>query len=320
MDKSSTSSQSRISTADMRRIVEELMSKQQRCSTAKNYLSVWCQFNKFVMSLDVKPDIWEDSTTLFIGYLIKKGIQSGTIKSYVSAIKKTLVTDGYDWDDKLVLVRSLVKACRIVNDYVRIRLPIHCGLLEVILFEKRYLTGNNQVYLEVLYKTIFALSYYGLMRIGEVTKSPHILRARNVHIATNKNKILLILYSSKTHDESSLPQQIKITANKDDHSNSYTQRHFCPFYLLRKYLILRGDYTSDSEQLFIFHDKSPVRANHAREILKLMINRIGLNSALYGMHNFRIGWTTDLVKYNYPIEKVRVMGRWKSYVIFKYIR
>ena len=63
------------------------------------------------MSLDIKLDIWEDSTTLFIGYLIKKGIQSGTIKSYVSAIKKTLVTDGYDWDDKLVLVRSLVKAC-----------------------------------------------------------------------------------------------------------------------------------------------------------------------------------------------------------------
>ena len=155
------------------------MSIQHRNSTAKTYLSIWRQFNRFVVSLDRKPRLWEDRATLFIGYLIDKGMQSATVKSYVSAIKKTLVMDGYDWNDNLVLVRSLAKACRIVNDKVRMRLLIHCGLLEMILFETQRLFANgNQWYLEILYKTLFAISYYGLMRIGEVTKSPHVLKAK----------------------------------------------------------------------------------------------------------------------------------------------
>ena len=195
----------------MQRIVNTLLQKQHTDSTSQTYLSVWRQFNKFVIGLDVKPHLWEDRTTLFIAHLIDRGMQSSSVKSYVSAIKKTLLMDGYEWDDNLVLVRSLAKACRVVNDTVRTRLPIHCGLLEVLLFEvQRDFAASNQLYLEVLYKTLFAISYYGLMRIGEITKSPHVLQARNVHLAMNKDKLLLILYSSKTHHKGCKPQKLKL--------------------------------------------------------------------------------------------------------------
>ena len=93
--KFSGSETSRISSQHMESIVEKLMQKQHRDSTAKTYLAIWRQFNKFTMKLDKKPKPWEDRTTLFIGYLIDRGIQSVTIKSYVSAIKKMLVMDGY---------------------------------------------------------------------------------------------------------------------------------------------------------------------------------------------------------------------------------
>ena len=53
-----------------------------------------------------------------------------------------------------------------------------------------------------------------MLRIGEVTRSQHILKAPHIHIGSNKNKILLILYSSKTHSQASGPQQIKITEDK----------------------------------------------------------------------------------------------------------
>ena len=118
--------------------------KQHRSSTAKTYLAIWRKFNEFVINLDRKPKLWEDRITLFLGYLIDKGMQSTTIKSYVLAIKKTLIMDGYQWNDDLVLVRSLVRACKIVNDTVRTRLPIHCGLLKLVLFElQRYFAFNN---------------------------------------------------------------------------------------------------------------------------------------------------------------------------------
>ena len=318
---SSTSGSSRISTADMERIVEQLKNKQHRDSTAKTYLSVWRQFNNFVISLDRKPALWEDRVTLFIAYLVEKGMQSVTIKSYVSAIKKTLTMDGYNWDDKLVLVRSLVRACRIVNDTVTTRLPIQCSLLEVLLFElQRYFTSKKQGYLEILYQTMFAICYYGMMRIGEVTRSPHVLKACNVHLATNKDKLLLILHSSKTHDEGSRPQKIKITSNRKEKTGNYAHQHFCPFKLMRKYMELRGGYRDTKEQFFVFRDLSPVTPQQARLILNTMIQHLNLNSRLYGMHSFRIGRTTDLTKFNYSIEEIKVMGRWRSNVVFKYIR
>ena len=169
--------------------------KQHRDSTAETYLSVWRQFNSFLVKLDSRPKLWEDRATFFIAYLIDRGAQSSTVKSYVSAIKKTLLMDGYDWNDKLVLVRLLAKACRIINDTVRTRLPIQCGLLEMILFEVQRMF-HNQWYLECMYKALFSLCYYGLMRVGEVTTSPHMLKARNVHVGLNKDKILLVLYLS----------------------------------------------------------------------------------------------------------------------------
>ena len=318
---SSASSSSKISTHELHNIVNRLLLTQHKDSTAKTYLSVWRQFNKFLIMLDdTQPVLWEDRTTLFIAHLVDQGLQSSTIKSYVSAIKKTLIMDGYKWDDNLVMVRSLAKACRIINDKMRTRLPIQCNLLELLLFEiRRHFSLKNQWYLEILYQTLFALSYYGLMRVSEVAKSPHVLKAKNVHIASNKDKLLLVLYSSKTHDEASKPQKIKITSNRQGNSN-YSHRHFCPFVLMRQFLHLRGDYDAESEQFFIFRDKSSVLPSQCRNLLKLMISKLGLDDRLYGMHSFRIGRTTDLVKFKYSIDEIKLMGRWRSNVVFKYIK
>ena len=79
------------------------MSHQTRDSTTKTYRNIWRQFNNFIISLDVKPQSWEARTTLYIAYLIDQGKQSSSIKSYVSAIKKLLVMDGYNWKDNEVL-------------------------------------------------------------------------------------------------------------------------------------------------------------------------------------------------------------------------
>ena len=57
---------------------------------------------------------------------------------------------------------------------------------------------DNQPHLAMLYKTIFAKAYYGMLRIGEVSKGDHPILAKDVHIGMNKRKILLILHTSKT--------------------------------------------------------------------------------------------------------------------------
>ena len=171
-----------------------------------------------------------------------------------------------------------------------------------------------------MYKALFALGYYGLLRVGELTKSLHTIKACDVHLGMNKDKILIILYSSKTHSIGDRPQKVKITSNKEEKLEHYIQRNFCSCKLVSDYLQVRGGYKSYTEAFFIFQDGTSVGADPARKLLRMCIDKIGLDSTLYDMHSFRIGQASDLIKYNYTIEEVKRLGRWKSNVVFKYIR
>ena len=77
----------------------------------------------------------------------------------------------------------------------------------MILFEIERNYGQ-QPYLKHLYKVLIVTTYFGLFRIGEVTFSDHVVKVSDVHVGTNKKKLLFILRSSKTHGKGSKPQQI----------------------------------------------------------------------------------------------------------------
>ena len=193
----------------MELILQRLKSQTTRNTTTKNYHTIWKGFNKFILRLDKIPETWEGRLCLYGAFLVEKGIQSSTLKSYFSAIKKVLVLDGYKFSEEQCLLNSLSKACHLQNDQLRFRLPICHSLLEIILFELERMFPT-QYYLEILYKTIIIIAYYGLFRIGELAMSQHSVRACNVNAGKNKNKILIVLYSSKTHLPGTQPQKIKI--------------------------------------------------------------------------------------------------------------
>ena len=145
--------------------------KRFRNSTFKNYYTIWKIFNKFLVRLDYLPLSWENRTVLFCAHMIQKGIKSSTLRNYVSAIKATLVDVGHKWSDDTILLNTLTRACKMENDVLTVRLPIHGKLLEFILFEveREYYLKMNQPYLSILYKAIFSLAYYSLFRVGELT-------------------------------------------------------------------------------------------------------------------------------------------------------
>ena len=89
---------------------------------------------------------------------------------------------------------------------------------------------------------------------------------------------------------------------------------------MNQYMEIRGTFDTNTEQFFVFRDGTPVSADNAKEVLKLCLSNIGLEPVHYGMHSFRVGRTTDLIKYNYTIEEVKRMGRWRSNVVYRYIR
>ena len=235
-----------------------------------------------------------------MGHMVNIGAQSSTVKSYKSAIKKTLCNDGYPWDDNKLLMGSLTRACKLENDEVKTRLPITGQLLEAILFElERKFKG--QPYLKKMYKAIFILAYYGMMRISEIvgSDSDHVVKAANVSIAHKKRKILLVLYSSKTHGKADPPQKIwvKGLVNGKDHT---ANRFFCPYAVITDFLIAREPaFTSIDEPFIIFRDRTQPHADVVRKTLHGILQQLHLDRSLYDTQSFRIGRTSDLVlKFN----------------------
>ena len=271
----------------MWQLLDGLRNNQTRESTKRNYKQIWKQFNLFLIRLDVRPKLWESRVALFCAYLIEKGNKSSTIRSYISAIKHMLRMDGYKWSEDEILLSTMTKACKVKNDVVYYRRPIFKSLLEILLFEFERLFCKD-IYLEVLYKTILSIGYYGLFRVGELTVdqksiSNHAIKAKDVHLGKNKDKILFILHSSKTHDKESLPQKVKISANPKGRQGS-SKSHFCPFRIFYDYLVLREGYEDPAEQLFIFREKIPVTPHHIRSVLKTCLRRVGLNESITVTH------------------------------------
>ena len=203
------------------------------------------KFNQFFIKLDRKPTTWEDRIILFAGYLIDEKKKSTTVRSYVSAIKYILAEDGVFINENKFLLTSLTRACKLINDKVRTRLLIQKGLLIVLLSTaKNHFLTNNQPFLHKLYSALFTSAYYGLLRVGELTVGPHAILARDVRIGRNKDKVLFILRTSKTHWQDSKPQLVKLARDeRKDKNKRYehclrtgnSKEAICPFKIIRTY-------------------------------------------------------------------------------------
>ena len=314
---------SQISTNSIEKIIDKLRFQKNRDSTRKNYHTIWKLFNQFYIKLDRKPTNWDERLILFVGYLINTKKQSSTVRSYISAIRTVLQEHGIKLSTDQYLITSLTKACKLVNDQVRMRLPIKKSLLEVLLrkVDEMY-KKKNQPYLRILYKCLLSTMYFGLFRIGELTKGQHVVKAKDVFIGTNKKKFLFILWTSKTHWKNSKPQQIKISSTpiKSKNKKQSKAKLPCPYKLLRQYLAIRRQRTSNKEQFFVFQDGSPVKPEHLRKCLKRILKLAGYDESLYTVHSLRSGRSCDLLELGVPIEIIKIIGRWRSNAIYTYLK
>ena len=127
------------------------------------------------------------------------------------------------------------------------------------------------------------------------------VKSADVFIGTNKQKLLFILQSSKTHNKGSKPQKIKISSS----SQAKTVNTHCPFELIRKFIKVRCKQVDSVEQFFIFRDRSDVKPNHFRCVLRSILKRIGLNPSLYGSHGFPAGRSKDLFQMGLSVESIK---------------
>ena len=280
--------ESAISTAEMRRIVDRLKLDRIRDSTKANYYSIWKTFNKFFLQLDVKSRTWEDHLVPYVGYLVETDKKSQTVKSYISAIKNILRDDGVILKEDKFLITSLTRACRLLNDQVITRLLIQKGLLHLIITKtEEHFENHHQPYLSLLYQTVFSTMYFGMFRISEVAEGPHAIKVRDVKISDNKDKVLCILRSSKTHNMGNKPQFVRILSQPNDFQGcrGIAINQKCPFQLLRKYAQARPKYASEHEAFFVHHDRTSIKPHNVRTTLKTVLTALKLDATIYNLHS-----------------------------------
>ena len=295
-------------------IVEQLRTQRHRDTTQQNYYIIWKIFNKFFLRLDRKLPTWDERLTLFVAYLIDNNKQSSTVKSYISAIKAILKTNGFKIDEDEFLLTSLTKACRIKNDVVRTKLPVNKGMLSLLIQRVQSMYKKaNQPYLALLFSTLLVTTYYGLFRVDELTwmHSGHAALAKDVQVGSNKNKFLFILHSSKTHGKGTKPQLIKI---KNDNMKSKCVKMAsklqlpCPYELLRHYARMRPPYVMDKDQFFVLSDGSPVTATMYRNCFSSALKVERFNHQLYSIHGIQAGRAGDLLKLGLSVETIKKLG------------
>ena len=310
----------------MESIVDKLKMERNRTSTKDNYYGIWKSFNTFFLKLDRKPDTWEERLNLFVAYLVETNKKSQTIKSYVSAIKAVLRQDDIELNENRYLLNSLIRACKLQNDQVRTRLPIKRNLLGLILDKTPEVFADQHSYTTTMYKALFVTAYYGMFRVGELTQSQHVLKAKDVHIGINKKKLMFILHSSKTHGRDSKPQVIKINGLEYDAvggrkvSRNVPSSKHCPFTILKAYVQARKGRKSDEEQFFVFSDRQVVTQENFRESLRSVLTFLGLQASLYAPHSMRSGNAVQMVETEgISVETVRKLGRWQSNAVYRYL-
>ena len=116
------------------------------------------------------------------------------------------------------------------------------------------------------------------------------------------------------------PQEIKLTTKVGNDERRLIPINFCPFKLVNDYIDNREEVLSSAEEFFVFRGRIPVTTAHARKLLKDLLTKLGLNPSFYGMHSFRIGHCTDMIKFGATIEEAKRAGQWKLSAVYKYLR
>ena len=96
-----------------------------------------------------------------------------------------------------------------------------------------------------------------------------------------------------------------------------TNQSVCPVTALLGYLAIRP---KRSGPLFIFQDGSTLSRERLVSSLRQVLSDVGVSTAQYSGHSFRIGAATTAAKLGVPDSLIKKMSRWKSSVFMHYIR
>jgi hypothetical protein len=247
------------------------------------------------------------NVSMFLSYLNIKGFAPSTIVSYTCAIGYVHKLAGFSDPTSAMLVQKLLGAAVNISPSLDSRLPITRVLLLRLVQSVDLI--EHLPYFQSLLKAMFVTAFFGLMRVGEITKD------RDGQVAINLDQIQI------GHNNI----QISITKFKYNLKNvpfdlllpRQDQSEICPVRTLCNYIKFRG---LQKGPLFTFLDNKPISRNFFIGKLKSCLSFCGLDTKKFKSHSFRIGSASYYASLGYSDSQIRIMGRWSSDAFKMYIR
>ena len=234
---------------------------------------------------------------LFITHLFKHGYAVNTIRTFTYAItyyhKLCCLPD----PGSSFLVIKTLQGLGHLRPSVDTRLPITLGILVQLTLVLPQACSNR--YEVILYRAVFALAFFGLCRISELTISPstHTLHLSDIIIREKPPRVVVVFTTFK---HSLSKQSITIYPRNSS---------LCPVATMLCYLSHR---ISHSQFLFISSSGKPVTWLQFTYMLKRCIGLLHMDPKLYTSHSFRIGGATYAAQKGLSILQIQRLGRWRS--------
>ena len=244
---------------------------------------------------------------LYIGFLHLKGYASSSITTFVSAIGYVHRIKGFNNPMSTLMVQKLLSAANRLNPRLDTRLPITLTILEQLNLALNETISSS--YNRALFQAMFVTAFYGLMRVGELTKD----KWGNVALFMTNIKVesdhVALRISKFKHNINGYPFDILLCKQ--------AQISICPYTNILNYLKLRG--VKDGP-LFCYPNNQPVSREFFVTILKNTLRFCGFNTNEYKSHSFRIGGASYYASLGLSDEQIRILVRWKCDASKFYIR
>ena len=198
------------------------------------------------------------------------------------------------------LLRKFVSGLSKLSPSLDTRVPITPFVLSTLFTA---IPGSvTGLYFITIYRAMITLSFFGLLRPGEVTDSPNNIQYHNVWVYPSK---VVVTFNTFKH-YTGPPVVIEI-------SRSST---ICPVKAATLFLTIRG---SSPGPFFCDPEGFPI-SYHRYNAMFSLIQQSSPLPVRYHLHGLCIGSATYSASQGVPDNIIHRMGRWRSDAVKKYIR
>lgn len=277
-------------------------------STWNAYSQVWGAWWEVALHEDGCSS-HQDRIVAILAYLSdlqRRGVSGVTVERNLAAL--SFLFHSLGWEDVVhdFLIRRMLRGWkrRSVPDNRRpVSLPLLHDLLDVLqsVCFSEYEVG--------LFRCVFLFAFYGAFRVGELVapslRTQATLLFQDVQVSPDLVRVWLS--RSKT-DTSGQGKEVFLRSSG---------ARYCPVAGTLLYLNLRPQ----SQLSFFLHcDGVPLSRFQFVSVFRRGLDRLGVQSASYASHSFRIGAATVAHGLGFTDEQLRRVGRWESSRFRSYVR